>query len=54
MAITQAADRARAWRGSRQAADLGVRNPRAMFGAGLLFILTLYAVVLLMMLPVRA
>ena len=36
----------------RQAADLGVRNPRAIFGAGLLFILTLYAVVLLMMLPV--
>ncbi|HEX2596459.1 MAG TPA: hypothetical protein VHL61_08375 [Luteimonas sp.] len=35
----------------RQAADLGVRNPRAIFGAGLLFILTLYAVVLLMMLP---
>ena len=35
----------------RQAANLGVRNPRAIFGAGLLFILTLYAVVLLMMLP---
>ena len=35
----------------RQAADLGVRNPRAIFGAGLLFILTLYAVVLVMMLP---
>ena len=35
----------------RQAADLGVRNPRAIFGAGLLFILTLYAVVLLMILP---
>lgn len=35
----------------RQAADLGVRNPRAIFGAGLLFILTLYAIVLLMMLP---
>jgi hypothetical protein len=36
----------------RQAANLGVRNPRAIFGAGLLFILTLYAVVLLMILPV--
>lgn len=35
----------------RQAADLGVRNPRAIFGAGLLFVLTLYAVVLLMILP---
>ncbi len=30
----------------RQAIDLGARNPRAVFGAALLFLLALYAVAL--------
>lgn len=35
----------------RQAIDLGTRNPKAVFGAALLLILTLYAAALLLMLP---
>ncbi len=35
----------------RQAIDLGTRNPKAVFGAALLLLLTLYATALLVMLP---
>lgn len=35
----------------RQAIDLGARNPKAVFGAALLLLLTLYAAALLLMLP---
>ncbi len=35
----------------RQAIDLGTRNPKAVFGAALLLLLTLYAAALLLMLP---
>ncbi len=35
----------------RQAIDLGTRNPKAVFGAALLLLVTLYAAALLLMLP---
>ncbi|RDZ26463.1 hypothetical protein [Lysobacter silvisoli] len=37
-----------------QAINIGARNPRAVFGAALLFIITLYALAVLFMLPVAA